>query len=421
MVSPDLLASLFHINPEPMTLTRLDSGQYVAVNESFLKLFGYSRDEVVGHTAIEIGIWENLERDRNRIVQQIREQGYVSEMEAAFRSKTGETILFSLGATRIEGDDGPLLLIVGRNITQIRNSEAALRASEARFRGFIENLPLGVFIAQDCLIRYVNPAILEMIDYTLEEVVDQPFLLMVHEEDREMVMEFHQRRMQGDDSLFRYDVRVLRKGGGICFWQVDASLDTWEGRVASLAVCADITQRKLAEQQMTNLALHDQVTGLPNRMQLEDHARQAMASMSKGFAIIYLDLDEFKRVNDRFGHEAGDQVLKEVATRLRGSIRETDIAARIGGDEFVVLLQSVSNYSMAMRVAETIRLILNRPIRSKASQHQISASIGISRYPSDGENLDLLLRHADEAMYLAKHSGGNRICCYADDGSLTGD
>ncbi len=421
MVSPDLLASLFHINPEPMTLTRLDNGQYVAVNESFLKLFGYSRDEVIGHTAVELGVWVNLERDRNRVVQQIREQGYVSDMEAAFRTKTGKIIWFYLGATRIEGDDSPLLLIVGRDITAIRNSEAALRASEARFRGFIENLPLGVFIAQDGLIRYANPAILGMIDYTLEEVLGQPFLQLVHPEDREMVMEFHRRRMQGDDSLFCYDVRILRKGGGISFWQVDASLDSWDGRVASLAVCADITQRKLAEQQMTDLALHDQVTGLPNRMQLVDHAHQAMASMSKGFAIIYLDLDGFKRVNDRFGHEAGDQVLREVAARLRGSIREADIAARIGGDEFVVLLQSVSSYGMAMRVAENIRLILKRPIRCKASQHRISASIGISLYPSDGENLDLLLHHADEAMYLAKHGGGNRVCCYADDGSLTAD
>jgi diguanylate cyclase (GGDEF)-like protein/PAS domain S-box-containing protein len=422
MVSADLLARIFHINPEPMTLSRLDNGQYVEVNESFLKTFGYSRQEVIGHTAKELGIWESLERDRDQIVQQIRAHGFVSDFEATFLTKTGETIKFYLGATRIEGDERPLLLIVGRNITAIRNSEAALRLSEARFRGLIENLPLGVFIAQDGLIRYANAASIEMIEYRPEEILGQPFLQLVHEEDREMVAEFHRRRMQqGDDSDFCYDLRVTRKGGGVYYWRIHASANVWEGRVASLAVCSDITQQKLAERRMSDLALYDQITGLPNRMQLEDYAHQAVTLTSGGFAVIYLDLDRFKPVNDRFGHEIGDQVLKEVATRLRRSIRETDMAARIGGDEFAVLLQNVGSYGTAMRAAENIRLLLNRPILSTVSKHQIGASIGISLYPADGSSLDILLSRADEAMYRAKRAGRNCVCCYADDGAQRDD
>jgi diguanylate cyclase (GGDEF)-like protein/PAS domain S-box-containing protein len=417
MLPPDLLARIFHINPEPMALSRLDDGRIVDVNESFLRIFGYSRDEVIGHTAIEIGIWENLERDRNQIVRQVLTNGSASDIEAVLRTKAGAKISFYLGATRVESNEGALLLIVGRDITAIRNSEEALRRSEARFRGFIENLPLGVVIAQDGIIRYVNPTSLQMIGYSREEVLGQPFLKMVHEDDREMVMAFHQQRMQGDESDFCYDLRVVRKGGMTCYWRVHASADSWEDRSASLVVFADVTQQKLAELRMTDLALYDQITGLPNRTLLADHVRQVMVQATKGFAILYLDLDGFKAVNDRFGHDAGDQVLKEVARRLRRSIRETDTAARVGGDEFVILIREIDSYRVAARVAETIRFAINRPIPSAESEHHLGASIGISLYPVDGEHLDQLMKCADEAMYWAKRDGRNRVRCFSDDGA----
>ena len=185
--------------------------------------------------------------------------------------------------------------------------------------------------------------------------------------------------------------------------------------MAGLVVCADVTQQKLSELRMTDLALHDQITGLPNRTLLADHVRQAMTLTAKGFAVIYLDLDGFKSVNDRFGHDIGDLVLKEVAWRLTGSTRETDTAARIGGDEFVVLIRDVDNCRKAMQVAEHIRLVINRPIRTDALEHCVGASIGISLYPADGNSLELLMRRADEAMYRAKRSGRNRVCCYGAD------
>ncbi len=417
MLSPDLLARIFHINPEPMTLTRIEDGRYVEVNESFLRVFGYRREEVIGRTATELGIWDNPDRDRALIVQQIQSRGYASDIEADFRTRSGGKVRFYLGATRIEDDNGALLLIVGRDITAIRNSEEALRQSEARFRGLIEHLPLGVIIAQDGMIRYANPASLEMIDYRLGEVLGQSFVQMVHPDDRDKVIAFHQRRMQGDETDFCYDLRVLRKRGEVCHWRVHASLSSWDGRVASLAVCADVTQQKLDELRMTDLALHDHLTGLPNRILLADHVRQAMTHAARGFAIVYLDLDGFKTVNDNCGHDEGDQVLQEVAQRLRHCIRESDMATRVGGDEFVVLVRNVDSCQTALRVAENIRLILNRPFHSKLAEHQIGASIGISLYPADGNHLEELLQHADQAMYRAKRRGRNCVCCYAEEQS----
>ncbi len=414
-LSHDLLDEIFHINPEPMTLTRIDTGQYVAVNESFIKTFGYTRDEVIGRTALELGIWENPEQDRPLLIEQIREHGHVSDVEVGFLTKSGETIRFNLGATRIEGDDGPLLLITGRNITALRKSEAALRASEARFRGLIENLPIGVLIAQDGIIRYANPSSLEMIDYRLDEIIGRPFSHMVHEEDREYAMEFHNRRMRGDESRLSYDLRVVRKGGSINSWRVHTQPDMWDGHIASLVVCMDITEQKLAEQRLTELALHDQVTGLPNRILLTEHVHQTITHIAKGFALLYLDLDGFKAINDCCGHDAGDQVLKEVADRLRHAIRETDMAARVGGDEFVVVIRNIDNYPMACQVAEHIRKTLNLPIRSSSTPHRLGVSIGIALFPADGGDLDSLISHADEAMYRAKRGGRNRVCCYVDD------
>ncbi len=415
ILTPDLLARIFHINPEPMTLTRLDDGRYIEVNESFLKTFGYRRDEVIGHTAEELGIWVDMERDRSQIVGQIRDKGLASEIEAEFRTKSGETIRFYLGATRIESAIGPLLLLVGRDVTALRISEEALRQSEERFRGLIEHLPLGVLIAQDGLICYANASSLEMIDHRLPEVIGQPFLRLVHEDDQAMVLEFHQRRMQGDKADFCYDLRVRRRSGEVCYWRVHASPDQWEGRPASLAVCADVTRQKLAELRMTKLALHDQITGLPNRTLLEDHARQEIAQAGKGFALVYLDLDGFKAVNDQYGHAAGDEVLKKVAQRLRRSIRESDTAARVGGDEFVVLLRHIDGYRTAMRVAEKIRMVVARPLQIRGGEQRISASFGISLYPRDGQGLQLLMKRADEAMYRAKRCGRNRVCCFGEE------
>ena len=412
MMQTDLLDSIFRINPEPMTLSRLDDGRYVDVNMAFLRTFGYEREEVIGHTADDIGIWQNVQHDRGHIVELIKLQGYVLDFEANFYTKSKQVLHFLLGVSKIDAEGGPYLLIVGRNITEIRHSEAVLRESEARYRGFIESLPLGVMIAQDGIIRYANPTCQALIGYSAEELIGRPFLPLVDETDREMLAKFHRRRMQGDDAPSCYDLRMLRKGGVLTYWRVHASSILWEGRIAGLIAFTDITAQKKAQERMADLALHDQVTGLPNRLLLEDHAKSAIATAAKGFAIIYLDLDGFKTINDRFGHDAGDLVLKEVANRLLGGTRESDTAARVGGDEFVVLIRDVDNGEKAMKIAEKLLLAVNRPIRSPSAELRVGASLGISLYPADGGTLDALIRRADEAMYQAKRSGRNRVCRY---------
>ncbi|MEW5786800.1 MAG: diguanylate cyclase [Pseudomonadota bacterium] len=417
MLPGDILLKLFHVNPEPMVLSRMADGLYVEVNAAFLNVFGYTREEVVGHTARELGIWEDIEGDRDALVARIQAQGYAMELEAGFRTKSGEAVRFLLGATRIEGDGGPFILMVGRDVTALRRSEQALRDSEALHRSFVENLPLGILIAQDGLIRFANPMSRELLGYRQEELVGQPFLPLIDPADQAMLAEYHRQRMAGNDAPACYDLGMLPKGSGRRFYRVHASTVMWEGRRAGLIAFSDITDQKREHQRVTDLALHDTLTGLPNRILLADRASQAMAAARRldiGLALLYLDLDGFKPVNDRFGHETGDLVLAEVGRRLASLSRASDTAARVGGDEFALLLSNVDRCDLAIRIARKLLVSLNQPVQTPDGPQQVGASVGISLFPRDGTDLAELMQKADEAMYLAKRSGRNHIRCVGD-------
>jgi diguanylate cyclase (GGDEF)-like protein len=164
------------------------------------------------------------------------------------------------------------------------------------------------------------------------------------------------------------------------------------------------------------LAEHDKLTSLPNRLLLEDRTKQALALAKrndKKFALIYVDIDQFKKINDSLGHDAGDALLRETGKRLLSCIRATDTASRIGGDEFVVLLYDIENSDAALKIAENILIALNKDIPFSGHTLKTSASIGISIYPEHGQNIDTLQKHADIAMYMAKSGGRNQARLFA--------
>jgi diguanylate cyclase (GGDEF)-like protein len=175
-----------------------------------------------------------------------------------------------------------------------------------------------------------------------------------------------------------------------------------------MGISHDITDRKEAEARIHYMALHDALTGLPNRSLLEDRLSQAISLASryqKRVAVFMLDLDRFKNVNDSFGHYVGDRLLESVSARLRGCVRESDILARLGGDEFVVALPMAGDEKDIERVAKKIQTTLAEPFGIEGHQLKIGASIGICVYPDDGENPETLLQIADFAMYEAKKRG----------------
>jgi diguanylate cyclase (GGDEF)-like protein len=206
---------------------------------------------------------------------------------------------------------------------------------------------------------------------------------------------------------------------GVTRWVWDRMQPTRtpDGRLLVDGVVTDVTERKLAAEQLAHIALHDQLTGLPNRTASQAHLRQALDRAEReqaGVAVIFIDLDDFKLVNDSFGHAAGDELLRAVATRLGATARAADMVARHSGDEFLLVLADLERgptardvRGAAERVARTIQRALERPFLVSGIEIYISASLGISLYPGDAVDVDALLKHADIAMYQAKASGRN--------------
>ena len=208
----------------------------------------------------------------------------------------------------------------------------------------------------------------------------------------------------------------MRKTGEIFFLLLSVS----EGNVSNTrfftVMARDNSERHIFESELEYLATHDTLTGLPNRTLLYDRLQQAVtqcARAKKLAGILFIDLDRFKIINDTLGHSAGDSVLKEVALRLRGCLREGDSVARNGGDEFTLVLPMLNHQDDAIMIAEKVLATLTQPFKLNGKDFFIGGSIGISLYPNDGNYSDILLKNADIAMYQAKTAGGNAFRFYS--------
>ena len=268
----------------------------------------------------------------------------------------------------------------------------------------------GVIITDaDGRIRTVNPAFVRITGYSKSEVVGQnPRLLSSGRQDADFYRGFWAHLI--DSGTWTGDFFNRRKSGHIFTdWKTVKAVRNDEGEtIAYVSAFSDISSRVSDTEQLTSMAYHDALTGLPNRRLLQDRMAQAMTKVSQdraGLCVLYLDLNAFKPVNDRFGHAAGDEVLKEVGARMKSAVRSSDTVARVGGDEFVVLLESPVGDEDAYSVASAMLRAIRSPIEADGHSHRISASIGCARYPKDGDTPEELLRNADSAMYAAKRFG----------------
>jgi diguanylate cyclase (GGDEF)-like protein len=210
--------------------------------------------------------------------------------------------------------------------------------------------------------------------------------------------------------------KYVRLDGTVIDVEVAGVRFSYQGKPAVQEIFRDITERKLAAQRIENLALHDPLTGLPNRILFFDLLHQVLAEAKRDrhiFALLYIDMDDFKPINDTYGHEAGDRLLREVSKRLVSSMRESDPIARLGGDEFVGICRTITTPEEAELVARKIIASQSEPYDLKGHRFSIGVSIGISIYPLDGEDAGTLLNRADEAMYRVKKSNKGRYLRYS--------
>ncbi|MBN0989302.1 diguanylate cyclase domain-containing protein [Amphritea pacifica] len=301
----------------------------------------------------------------------------------------------------------------------------ALRQSENNQRVLIENAPVSIHeIDMDGRIISINKAGLSMNGLTEEgAILGSPYLDHVSVSDRDRVAGLLEKAYAGETSHFEYDAVIMSgKTFKSCFVPI---LNNQSSVTKIMGITEDITERKKAEQQIHHFAFNDALTQLPNRRLLHDRLRLAIAAtLRSGMhgAVMFLDLDNFKPLNDTHGHEAGDLLLIEVAHRLTACLRSTDTVARIGGDEFVVLLSELHmdmslSTEQALRVAEKIRASLARPYILKCDQegravtmeHHCTASIGLTLFGTNERCEEQILKAADKAMYRAKETGRNRV------------
>jgi diguanylate cyclase (GGDEF)-like protein/PAS domain S-box-containing protein len=298
-----------------------------------------------------------------------------------------------------------------RDATARSRAEEALRTSEKRYRSLYERNPAGFFRSTfDGRILECNESFARMYGYeSPEDALGIPAAeLYPAETDRAQWIE----RLLKERALVNEECRGKRRDGAL-IWTLESSAIVEEAGHPPVieGTCVDITDRKRAEEEIEHLAYHDALTGLPNRKCLQVHMELALAQARRAgsrLAVLFLDLDRFKLVNDTMGHGVGDEVLRHVATRLRACVRGGDTVARVGGDEFVLLLASVEKEHVAP-LARKILEEVAAPLAVDRHRLSMTTSVGISLFPEDGSDSDTLLRNADIALYRAKERGRNNF------------
>lgn len=300
-------------------------------------------------------------------------------------------------------------------ISRLQTTQEGLLENQCRLKAVIHNVCEGIAtINAKGVIENVNPAIEQIFGYKKDELIGQNVSILMPEPHKSM----HDSYLRSyictgvENILGRYrEVIGLRQNGEEFPLELNVNEMILGGSQHFVGILRDITERKEAEQKMTQLALYDQLTKLPNRVQFYEKMELSLSQAKRtkaNVALLFIDLDGFKAVNDTLGHDMGDHVLVEVGKRLYDWIRESDVAARIGGDEFTVLLTNLHDIDTAPVIADKIIYALNKPIEFKGNSCHVGASIGIATYPEDADNVDDLVKEADTAMYHAKDAGKNR-------------
>jgi diguanylate cyclase (GGDEF)-like protein/PAS domain S-box-containing protein len=397
-----------------------DSDEPLYVSPQIEAMVGYTPEEWM-----EGRLWrERLHPDdRERILasdERFEADGKPVDEEYRLLAKDGSVVWVREETVLVRGEASEPLYVQGilSNITERKSAEEALKEAEVRFRTLAERIPAVTYIQAENDYRntlYLSPQVQALTGYSPEDFESHPGLWydIVHPDDRNMV-EAEDERTERTGEPFRAEYRMIARDGRVVWIRDEAVLVRdeedrprfWQG------VMSDITDRKALEEQLTHQALHDALTGLPNRAFFVDRLKQALSRakrQSTKVAVLFMDLDNFKVINDSLGHEAGDALLVEVSGRLLKGLRPEDTAARLGGDEFVVLLEDLVEAGEAKRVAKRIMSWLRPPIAVEGRQTFVSASVGIALNESGQTQPAELMRDADAAMYKAKEDGGLQI------------
>ena len=396
-------------------------GRPILHNTAFFRILGYTADEIKGAD------------NRNRhtpsmaaVVYKAFHEVYLTgeskqSLYWEYLHKNGRTVQVEGSVNLVRDPHGEPVGFSGifRDVTARRKTEEALRASEARFRA-LTHLSSDWYWEQDAELRFTRVESRHEDDPIQEYVLGkQPWESGFELDDAggwEQHREVIARRQPFRDVVMH---RVLPTGEPFYIsMSGEPVFDNDEDFVGYRGVSREITEQKIAEERIQYLATHDGLTGLPNRVmfsQLLDLGIPAAARYKRSFAVLFIDLDRFKFINDTLGHDAGDKLLQELTARFKQTLRASDVIARLGGDEFVVLLQEMTDASQASTVARKLLAAAMKPIALAGQECRVTASIGIALFPGDGEDEQSLMKNADIAMYFAKEEGKNNFQFFSKD------
>lgn len=291
--------------------------------------------------------------------------------------------------------------------------------AERRFRVLTEHSLVGIYTYYDGKFRYVNRRFLEKTGYNKEEIIGHDFHKLIVPEDHPKIMESIKKLVNGEESPI-LQLRAIKKDQSIMDIELFGTADIKNGKPILMGTIMDISERKRNEKLLNELAYSDPLTGIANRRLFENNLRKLIIEDPKDnqtTAVLFIDLDGFKRVNDYFGHEVGDYLLIEMANRLQKCIRQEDTAARIAGDEFMILLANTDKNAV-FKIAERIIEELKKPLLIQNKQISSTGSLGISFFPEHGREAKTLIGNADKAMYEAKKRGKNNYHIYSNGDSI---
>ncbi|HEV3179418.1 MAG TPA: PAS domain S-box protein [Steroidobacteraceae bacterium] len=402
-------------------------GRLLSVNPAFVAMLGYSSaEEMYALASAEVLYWNPA--DRAEFTRRVEAEGEIRDAEFLLRTRDGQQLVTLENARlicdahgRIAGYEGTLV-----NITERKRAEQAIFAEKERAQVTLESIGDAVIStdAEGC-IEYINPVAESLTAWSLAEARGQPIgavLKLVNELTREPIENSLSGALGRSESGAPADHAVLitRSGHEVAIQESAAPICDRGGRViGAVVVFHDVTRERRLKRALSYQASHDALTGLINRREFDTRLHAALLSAQRGagpHALLYIDLDQFKVVNDTCGHQAGDRLLRDVTGLLQTRVRASDVIARLGGDEFGVLLESCS-LEQATRIAEGVRLAI-RDFRFvwSASTLSVGASIGIVQIRAETENVANIMSAADIACYAAKDAGRNRIHVYEAEG-----
>lgn len=404
--------SLYQYNPD-LTITFDMKGKIVSVNK-IVKYYGYIEEETLHQSFISFIAPDQLEKTLEHF--QIAKSGKSTNYETSIYSKNGDRFELSVSNIPIIVDD-QIVGVFGtsKDITELKKTQQALVKAEEKYRNLAEDALVGIYIIQDEKFAYVNRGLIEMFDSREDQIIGMEAMEFVYPEDRVMVAENMKKRLWGGVSSIPYQYRAIKKDQTIIHMEVHGSKTEYQGKPAIFGTVIDITARKKAEETIEYMTHHDALTGLSNRYQFCKRVTTALSNEStKSMAVLFFNLDRFQLINESMGHGIGDRLLQGVSERLQNSVSSNEDVARNGGDEFLISLLNKNRQEVAV-IAQQILDCFVDPFQIDQYELYITPSIGIGLYPSDGKDIDTLIKKADLAMYQAKGRGKNSFHFYLSD------